>query len=154
MNDIRRYEGSHVFIFDSVDEPTKIVLAYNKNIGHIATPGFGQRNVLSFEEAAKEYTERQTGLIVDDLELLEEWDNDGKPFMEPNGRLQFVKVRNYLARKVEPRDIENRIEGYRKTENGRIYKPSFVEILRLNEVKDLAPDVPELMKKHFNLEEL
>lgn len=153
MNDIGRYEGSHVFIFDSVDEPARIVLAYNKNIGHIATPGFGQRKGLGFEEAAKEYTERQTGLIVDDMELLEEWDNDGKPFMEPNGRLQFVKVRNYLAKKVEPEDIEGEIEKHRRfTENGRIYKPNFVEILRLNEVNNLAEDVPKLMKKHFNID--
>jgi hypothetical protein len=152
MNDIRKYEGSHVFIFDSVDKPNRIVLVYNPKIGHVATPGFGRRGDMNFEEATKAYTEKQTGLIVDDLELLEEWDNDGKPFLEPDGTLQFVKVRNYLARRVNPEDIEKRIEEYGKTENGRDYKPSFVEILRLNEVNNLAEDVPELMKKHFNLD--
>jgi len=149
---IPSFEGSHVYILDSMENPRKIVLARNPYIGHVATPGFGKRGDMSFEDAAKQYTEKQTGLMIDDLELLSEWDNDGRPFKEPNGVVQFVKVRNYLARKVEPEDIGHRINEYRETVNGRKYMPEFVEISELPERDDVASDIVKGLKEHFNYE--
>jgi hypothetical protein len=139
--EIPRYEGSHVYILDSLKNPSRVVLATNPHIGHVTTPGFGKRGDMSFENAAKECTEIQTGLAVDDLQLLSEWDNDGKPFREPNGVVQFVKVRNYLARKVGPEDIGQRIEEYRKTPNGRKYNPQFAEISTLPGMDGIASDL-------------
>jgi hypothetical protein len=150
--EIPRYEGSHVCIFDDPDKPTRIVLSRNRFIGHIETPGSGPRGDMCFEESARVNTEKQTGLRVYDLELLSDWDNNGEPFREPNDALQYVRIQNFLARGVEPsgpEGIEQRIGEYRQTKEGQIYQPTFTEICRLNEVEDLAPDVIELMKKHF-----
>jgi hypothetical protein len=149
---VRRYEGSHVCIFDDPENPTRIVLSRNRFIGHIETPGSGSRGDMTFEESAIANTKKQTGLDVYDLELLSDWNNGGKPFREPNGVLQYVRIQNFLARGVEPSDpeeIEQRIGEYRQTDKGRVYQPTFTEICRLNQVEGLAPDVLDLMREHF-----
>ena len=149
---IKRFEGSHVCIFDSIDSPTRIVLSWNRFIGHYETPGSGPRGDLSFEQSAIANTRKQTGLDVYDLELLTDWDNGGEPFREPNGVLQYVRIQNFLARGVKPSDpdeIARAIGEYRQTEMGRIYQPTFTEICRLNEVEGLAPDVLQLLEEHF-----
>ena len=145
---VRKYEGSHVYIFDSLENPQKIVLATNPFIGHIATPGFGPREEMSFEDAVKKYTKKQTGLIIDDLELLSEWDNDGNPFEEPNGIVQYVKVRNYLAREV-PGNMNMIIDEHSNTSDGRKYKPFLALLSDLDRIKNIAPDVLKGVKK-FN----
>ena len=135
-----RYEGSHVFIFDPKD-PTRIVLATNSYIGYIGVPGWGHKGDMGFEDAAKRYVKEQTGLDVYDLELLgDPWDNEGEPFEERSGLVQDVLVHNYLARRVEPEDIQGRIDQHRETEQGRKYKPMLVDIEKLPEIEGLAEE--------------
>jgi hypothetical protein len=151
MDKIGKYEGSHVYIFDSPEMPSKIVLVKSNSIKQTTTPGFGQKENLSFEEAAIKYTEMQTGLIVDDLTPLVSF-KPPEPVKEPSGIVQYVDVMNFLAWRVEPRDIESRVIEYQKTEDGKKYQPRLIEIAKLNEVKDLAPEIPRILKRHFSLQ--
>jgi hypothetical protein len=156
MNVIRTYKGSHVYIFSPLDERKKMVLALNPSQNQVTTPGFGDIRELSYEEAAKFYTEKQTGLKIIDLKKLREkpWTNDGKPFHEPNGKSQFISIMDYLATRVESPSIEDRIKEHLETENGRTYQPRLVEISDLKNIRNLSMEVPIVLRRRLNISTL
>lgn len=144
-----RYEGSHVLIFDSFDKPSALVLAWNPKMRHTTTPGFGQRRKYEFDDAARLYVKKQTGLEVPKLYLISEWDNGGQPFDERVGIRQYVSVKSYVARRTIPEDVEAALAAHRETGDGMIYQPRLVPIDEISTVPDLSEELPSAVHKYL-----